>query len=209
LQALYEATNDSFQALCNAQESNRSEIQRASDLRDSAESLMAQVAILDTNTENAVFEISLRYNFDIAQVTGSVSSLAEAERWLNEFWKVVQRTLDELNARGGPDERVSLKLLVQELCKLWESETGLRVTAHGQAKGKYTSSPETEAGRFVLAAVEAMLPPATWFEERARFSPSIRATTFLPSNKVVRAGQVLGNMREFVKQRTEGHLPNN
>jgi hypothetical protein len=84
--------------------------------------------------------------------------LASAEQWLNAYWNVVDKTLCELNERGGAEERVSLKLLVEQLCELWERETGRRVTAHGMSKLEYTQRTETDAGRFVTAGVEAILP---------------------------------------------------
>ena len=73
---------------------------------------------------------------------------------------------------------MSLKLLVEQLCELWERETGRPVTAHGMIKLEYTQRTETEAGRFVTSAVEAMLPESSWFDEHSEFSQPIRAETF-------------------------------
>ena len=114
--------------------------------------------------------------------------------------EVVDEALCALNERGGADGRVSLRLLVQELCKLWECETGRPVTAHGMTKLKYTGRTETEAGQFVTAAVEAMLPEPAWFDDHSQFSHPIRAKTFLPSNSPDRARQILVIMRDFVKR---------
>jgi hypothetical protein len=49
-------------------------------------------------------------------------------------------------------------------------------------KLEYTQRTETEAGRFVTAAVEAMLPEPAWFDDHSQFSRPVRANTFLPSN---------------------------
>ena len=46
-----------------------------------------------------------------------------AERWLNGCWDVPLETLRTLSDRRGAQERVSLKLLVEELCNLYERET--------------------------------------------------------------------------------------
>lgn len=114
--------------------------------------------------------------------------------------EVVDEALCALNERGGADGRVSLRLLVQELCKLWECETGRPVTAHGMTKLEYTQRTETEAGRFVPAAVEAMLPEPAWFDDHSQFSGPVRAMTFLTSNSPHRARQILVIMRDFVRR---------
>jgi hypothetical protein len=65
----------------------------------------------------------------------------------------------------------------------------------------------TDAGRFIAAAVDAMMPPQTWFAEH--LAESARATTFLPCNRLLRESQILGIMRDFVRRRgqsAEGSL---
>jgi hypothetical protein len=134
-------------------------------------------------------------------------SLTEAERWLQGYRDVLDKTLESLKVRRGAQERVSLKLLVEELCTLWERETGLPATAHGIVKDAYTHRAETDAGRFVTATVEAMLPDSAWYEAHAKFARSVRATTFLPDEpeknhrRNARAAQVLVIMRGFVGRR--------
>jgi hypothetical protein len=93
--------------------------------------------------------------------------------------------------------------LVEELCQLWEQETGKPVTAHGFVKDAYTSRVETDAGRFVTAAVEAMLPDKSWFDQHPQFAHSVRAETFLADDRYQpnRAGQILVIMRDFVARR--------
>ena len=141
-----------------------------------------------------------RHKFDPLQPCAPDFSLADAEQWLNTYWNVVDQTLYGLNKRRGAEERVSLKLLVEQLCELWERETARPVTAHGMIKLKYTQRTETEAGRFVSAAVEAMLPAPAWFDEHSGFSGPVRAMTFLPSRHANRARQILVIMRGFVKR---------
>jgi hypothetical protein len=129
--------------------------------------------------------------------------LADAELWLNAYWNVVDKTLCELNERGGAEERVSLKLLVEQLCEFWERETGRRVTAHGMSKLDYTQRTETAAGRFVTAALEAMLPESSWLDEHREFSHSGRAMALLPSQQTDRSRQILVIIRNFVKRRSK------
>ena len=155
---------------------------------------------LTPNTDGEILLIAIRHIFDPLQ-TFTPAGLADAELWLNAYWNVVDKTLCELNERGGAEERVSLKLLVEQLCEFWERETGGPVTAHGMSKLEYTQRTETAAGRFVTAAVDAMLPELFWFDEHREFSHSVRAMTFLPSRQADRARQILAIMRDFVKRR--------
>jgi hypothetical protein len=163
---------------------------------------MAQGQSLDTNADGEMFLVAIRHKFDPLQPCAPDFGLSDAERWLNTYRNVVDKTLHELNKRGGAEERVSLKLLVEELCGFWQRETGRPVTAHGISKLEYTQRAETEAGRFVTAAVEAMLPEPSWFDEHSGFSGPIRAMTFLPSRHDDRARQILVIMRDFVKRRS-------
>jgi hypothetical protein len=174
----------------------------AARLRDCINTLMAQLQTIDTNADGEVFLTAARRRFDRLQATGLDFALADAERWLNNYWNVVFETLSDLNRRRGAEERVSLKLLVEQLCELWERETGSRVTAHGVAKDVYTRRVETQAGRFVTAAVEVMLPKRLWRNEHAIFAHSVRALTFLPGRKQkhARAHQILTIMRDFVRR---------
>ena len=199
MQALYEAAADVQGDLRAAGVLNRDFIW-ALKLRDCVETLIAQSQLLDTNTNGAISVTAWHRKFDLSQATGLDFGLADVERWLNGYWDVLARTLDKFNSRGGAEERVSLKLLVQQLCEFWERETDSQVTAHGQVKDVYTGQAETASGRFVTAAVEAMLPGQSWFEEHAEFAHSVRAKTFLPGAQEHRARQIIVIMRDFVKR---------
>jgi hypothetical protein len=169
---------------------------------------MAHLYALDTNAEGEVFLAATRTGFDLSQAAGSNFSLEKAERWLASACSVLFGTLGTLNSRGGAEERVSLKLLVEQLCELWEHETGFCVTAHGVVKHEYTGRVETKAGRFVSAAIDAMMPAESWFAEHPALS--VRAMTFLPRDGLARERQVLGLMRDFVRRReslSKGGLP--
>jgi len=199
LERIYEAASDLGRYLRIPDSPNR-KIDWTSKIKTCAETTMAQSQSLDTNTDGEILLIAIRHIFDPLQ-TFTPAGLADAELWLNAYWNVVDKTLCELNERGGAEERVSLKLLVEQLCEFWERETGGPVTAHGMSKLEYTQRTETAAGRFVTAAVDAMLPELFWFDEHREFSYSVRAMTFLPSRQADRARQILAIMRDFVKRR--------
>jgi hypothetical protein len=198
-QAIYESAIDVGAELQITGASKR-DARWAARLRDCVITLMAQLQTLDTNTDGEVFPTAARRGFERSQATGRDFALPDAERWLNNYLYVLVDTLSELNRGRGALERVSLKLLVEQLCELWERETGSRVTAHGQVKDVYTSRAETAAGRFVTAAVEAMLPDQSWYEDHAAFARLARALTFLPGRQQHRARQILVIMRDFVKR---------
>ena len=199
LERIYEAASDLGRYLRIPDSPNR-KIDWTSKIKTCAETTMAQSQSLDTNTDGEILLIAIRHIFDPLQ-TFTPAGLADAELWLNAYWNVVDKTLCELNERGGAEERVSLKLLVEQLCEFWERETGGPVTAHGMSKLEYTPRTETAAGQFVTAAVDAMLPELFWFDEHREFSYSVRAMTFLPSRQADRARQILAIMRDFVKRR--------
>ena len=168
LERIYEAASDLGRYLRIPDSPNR-KIDWTSKIKTCAETTMAQSQSLDTNTDGEILLIAIRHIFDPLQ-TFTPAGLADAELWLNAYWNVVDKTLCELNERGGAEERVSLKLLVEQLCEFWERETGGPVTAHGMSKLEYTQRTETAAGRFVTAPVDAMLPELFWFDEQREFS---------------------------------------
>ena len=169
------------------------------------DALLSQMNLIDDTTDSQIADTALDRNFEISRTAGSEGcGLANTEQWLHDYREVLDKTIKRLNARRGAQERVSLKLLVEELCKLWKVETGKPVTAHGIVSDVYTSRTETDAGRFVTAAVEAMLPDESWIKEHAKFARSARAETFLPDEpgkarrRKSRARQILVIMRDFI-----------
>ena len=202
IEALYEAAVDVERDL-RMVVAPKHQIMWASRLRDCVYLLMGQSQTLDTNTDGEIFLTAVQRKFDPLQVTAVDFGLADAERWLDSYSTVVFEALSDLNGRGGAEERVSLKLLIEQLCELWKSETQTPVTANGRIKDQYTGRTETEAGRFVTAAVEAMLPAQSWFDERAKFSGTFRAKTFLPGRQKDRERQILVIMRHFVNRRSK------
>jgi hypothetical protein len=118
---------------------------------------------LDTTTEAAVVLDSELPSLEIAQsgdsdLVGFAIACARIKRLL---WRVEQ-TLDRLEHRGGPERFESLQWLVWELCELYRRETRRPVTNSAMSKNKYTSKPQSPAGRFVLTAVKALQPSEAW-----------------------------------------------
>ena len=206
LEAFYEAAEDIAQEWHSNGASNR-DTGWIAQLRDRVHELMMLSQALDTNTGGELFLTAAKRKFDLSQITGLDFRLADAECWLNSYVAMVFETLNGLNTRRGPSERVSIKLLIKVLCEFWERETGNRVTAPDQVKGEQTDRAETDAGRFVTAAVEAMLPDQSWFDEHADRAQRFRTEIFLPDEgalthgKAARSRQVIGFMRDFVKRR--------
>ena len=175
-------------------------------LRDYTYTLLALSQSIDSNTESEIFPVAQRLRFDALQATGPSFGLADVKRWLHGYWNAVAETLEELSTRRGAEERVSLKLLVEQLCELWERETGCSVTAHDRVKDQSTGRAETPAGRFITKAVEAVLPDQSWFKERDQFAQSARARSFYLDNQAgekARARHVLVIMKDFVHRRRQ------
>jgi hypothetical protein len=166
--------------------------------------LLTEAETLDDNTEGQIADTAMMRGFDLSQVvTSEKFGLVQIEAWLNSYANILFETLSRLNDRRGAEERVTLKLMVEELCKIYEHETGMLVTAHAMKGHEYTARVETDAGRFVTAAVEALLPDQAWFEQRAEFANSTRAKTFLAKHQPDRARQIIVIMRDFVARRAK------
>jgi hypothetical protein len=131
LEQIYEAAVDLERYLRIAGASNR-QIDWAVRIKTCAETTIAQGQSLDTNADGEILLVAIRRRFDPSQTCPPDFGLTEAEQWLNAYWTVVEEALCDLNKRGGAEERVSLKLLVEQLCEFWERETGRLVTAHGR-----------------------------------------------------------------------------
>jgi len=121
-------------------------------------------------------------------------SLCAPVRRLHSRFKLA---LIHLGRWKGPEARLSLVLLVSQLCDLWQRETGRPVTANPVKLGDYTGRPQSASGRFVCAAVEALQPSAAWIDEHKAVEPHMRAMIMmLPPGHRVQA--VHSAMRAYV-----------
>jgi hypothetical protein len=167
--ALGEAAADVESALLITSSKNQ-DIGWFSRVRSCAETLFEKIETLDDNTNSPIALTALYRNFELSQTAASEEfGLLDAECWLNGYWNVLVETLNTLSDQRGAQERSSLKLLVVELCSLWERETGEPVAAHGIKGVVYTSRAETTSGRFVTAAVGANPRPQD-YDSRAQTS---------------------------------------
>jgi hypothetical protein len=201
--ALGEAAADVESALQIAGASNP-DMGWLSRVRRCARTLSEQIETLDDNTDGQIFLTAFCCNFERSQTVASEEfGLVDAECWLNGYWNVLVETLHTLDDQRGAQERVSLKLLVEELCNLYERELERPVAAHGFKEDVYTACVETKSGQFVTEAVKAMLPEKAWFDQRTQFAHSVRANTFPPDDRHQpdRARQVLVIMMDFVARR--------
>jgi len=204
--ALGEAAADVESALQITSSKNQ-DIGWFSRVRSCAETLFEKIETLDDNTNSQIALTALYRNFELSQTAASEEfGLLDAECWLNGYWSVLVETLNRLNDQRGAQERVSLKLLVEELCNLYERETEEPAAAHGVKGDVYTACAETKSGRFVTAAVEAMVPDKSWFDGHSQYANLVRAETFLPDEQGLRrqrarARQVLVIMKDFVARR--------
>ncbi len=112
-------------------------------------------------------------------------------------------TLARLRSASGPEPRVSLPWLVWQLCDLWHRETGEVVTSSAVRKGKYTSKPQSLAGKFVLAAVEALQPSEAWLLEHGAEQAPIRARAIVGPVNLYRAVHL--SMRQYVTHHPTAH----
>jgi hypothetical protein len=208
--ALGEAAADVESALQITSSKNQ-DIGWFSRVRSCAETLFEKIETLDDNTNSQIALTALYRNFELSQTAASEEfGVLDAECWLNGYWNVLVETLNWLNDQRGAQERVSLKLLIEALCNLYERETKEPVAAHGIVGLEYTFRVETKSGRFVTAAVEAMLPNKAWFDQHAEFAHSGHAKTFLPDDPHPqdRARQILVIMKDLVARRSKpGEVP--
>jgi hypothetical protein len=181
---------------------NRDNIAWLSRMRNCATAVVLEVDALDDSTDGEIILTAEAHGFELSQAAPGQLDFAQMERWLNRYWTILSETFNSLSDRRGRPEGVSLKLVVAELCKLYEYETETPVTAHAMKGVDFTGRVETDAGRFVTAAVEAMLPDQSWFERRA--VQSKRAESFLPGREKIRAVQIIAIMRDFVARRRTG-----
>jgi hypothetical protein len=149
------------------------------------------VSFLDTGSESELFDDAVSTG---VLFKNNVSSIIDAP--LFALKTQVGLTLDRLTKQGGPERQISLSWLVWEACDLWTRETGEPVTNSAVRNGDYTGSPESPAGRLVLAVIEALQPSETWMAQHLRADAAVRALKVAASP--YRARMVHFAMRDYV-----------
>jgi hypothetical protein len=162
-----------------------------------AEVAMESIAGLDTSSEDEVFVDSLCTGLLITKSTQGNDVFYVGAAPLDHLKRQFRLTIDRLQHQRGPEKHLSLPLLVWQLCHLWTDVTGQSVTNSAVRKGRYTSCPESPAGRFVLAIVEALQPSEQWITQNLRPDAAVRARKFAAST-ADRARTVWFAMRDYV-----------
>ena len=128
---------------------------------------------IDTTTEG---EIVLDARFaGYLETNNSADPLAAASAAIDRMRSRLDLALSRLRRRKGTEPRASLTWLVRQLCDLWRRETGSPVTANPVKEGAYTGRPQSAAGRFVCAAVEALQPVSAWVDDHRLPEAPMRA----------------------------------
>jgi hypothetical protein len=112
----------------------------------------------------------------------------------------LESALLRLERQHGPERALSLRLLVWDLCNLYERETGQRVTNSAVVDYAYTGEPQSTAGRFVLTCIEALRPTAASLMEPDH-SAGQRIARALDKGTLKR--RVYFAIREFVANRSD------
>jgi hypothetical protein len=166
------------------------------DIRGAAENAGQLLSVLDTTTAGAVVLDTELPPLEIAQndeddLIGLAMVCARIERLRCR----VEKTLANLERRKGAERSESLRWLVWELCELYKRETGKSVTNSAVSKDKFTSEPQSPAGRFVLAAAAALRPSEAWMREHSIWNRGMRARVL---NKGGLKRAVYFAMRQYV-----------
>jgi hypothetical protein len=139
-------------------------------IRAAAEAAIDLISSLDTNSESELLTDTLGTGLLMVK---DVFSVVDAP--LSALNAQVTRTLDRLRRQFGPEKQLSTWWLVQELCDLWTQETGRPVTNSAVRNGDYMGRPQSPAGKFVLAVVEALQPSESWMGQHLRVDAPVRA----------------------------------
>jgi len=126
-------------------------------LRDDIGEALANFNCLDDSSHGSLLSCHSRVptNFRLSLEPNAFGTVYRRLAWLRSR---LATTIKTLRARKGPEAANSLYILVWTLCDCWTMETGELVTSSAVQNGKYTSQPQSPAGRFVVSVVESLLP---------------------------------------------------
>jgi hypothetical protein len=136
---------------------------------------------LDTSSEGELWTDATSTRLLIGKDARGIDVFCIGEAPIGRLMSQFRLTIDRLRRRRGPEKQASLPLLVWQLCDFWTEATGLPVTNCAVRNGNYTSRPESAAGKFILAIVEALQPPVAWITRHLRSDADVRAEKFAVS----------------------------
>jgi hypothetical protein len=108
----------------------------------------------------------------------------------------IKLALNDLKSRPGPDIPDSLHILVWTLADYYAACTAKPVTNSAARDHSYTAKPQSQAGRFVVACVKALVPPADWFPSESTKDALNRTRLFIDGMSLERA--ILYSLRLYV-----------
>ena len=184
VELLYEAAADETQAADDAW------LMEA--LAEGARETWLFLCALDTTTS---WEVVIAGNF-VPPDASDADALSLLRSRIMDLSRRFKLALDRLTRRRGPEGGLSLRWLVRQLCDLWCRETGQPVTSSAVRGGAYTSKPQSPAGKFVLAAAEALQPSKSWIREHEYREAPVRARIVALPGDLHR--RVHSAMREYV-----------
>jgi hypothetical protein len=192
---------DSFEASRNDKEAvqqilelmEAAETERCATITDAAEQTVHMLWALDSTTEGAILDAYNREPLNLRE--GDDSSVGIVRARVGRLFRCVQLAVARLESRGGPEPAINLRWLVWSLCDLYQRETGRRVTSSAVVDYRYEASPQSAAGRFVLACVKALQPTKAWLRQPEHSAP-LRRALFFTKGALDRAVYVA--MRDYV-----------
>jgi hypothetical protein len=177
-----------------------------SGLAAAIEKMCVALFALDTTTESEiVFDAVISRPQVLDLPTGGEDLLSRLCAQNRRLRKRLQVTLDSLEARRGPDRQRCLTVLVWQLCDLWFKETGQPVTSSGVQNRSYRGMPQSAAGRFVVAAVEALHSPEFQTNREKEPGLPVRART-IRGSVGARSRCVHFSMRQYVTHHRQSEV---
>ncbi len=204
VELLFETATDVSRDL--AKISTAAEAALVANIRDNAEIILLRLRSLDSTTGAEV--VIAAYSTVLPSVKAeAIDNFTFIVTKLDRLLRRFEAALSNLERRKGPESRLSLGLLVSELCDLWSRETGEPVTVNPVRHGAYTGRPQSASGRFVLAAVEALQPPPSWIKEHEETAGAQVRVAIITGYPEARAGAVHSAMRAYVADQSSGSTP--
>jgi sugar phosphate isomerase/epimerase len=203
IELLFEAATDVDRAM--ARTGMAAEVETVTDIRDTVETTLLLLRGLDSTTEAEVV-IDAGSASLLSMKAEAVDPFAFIRAQVDRLHHRFEVALSNLEHRKGPEPRLSLGLFFCQLCDLWCRETGKPITATPVRQGIYIGRPQSAAGRFVLAAVEALQPPPSWIKKHELAGAHVRAT-IMTGHPEVRAHAVHSAMRVYVASQSAGSMP--
>lgn len=170
-------------------------------LIDAANATQAFVNMLDTTSEFEIMVTAIPAAADGDRVERPMNeggALGIACTRISRLRFRVDATRAALSKQKGPEVRVSLPVLVGQLADVWGEATGQIATSSGVSDYKYTAVPQSPAGRFIVAAIEAVRPPMAWFDERRVFAVSVTAQ-IMAGQPINRARAINTALSDYVR----------